>query len=192
MKCSALLLLFACLCPAFGQPNSTYYVSATGNDSSPGTQAAPWRTVQHAANVARAGTTVNVRGGVYEEVVSINVSGNASDGFITFRSNPGETAILDASHLTPAGRSGILSIHNQSYVRVEGFEIRDFRTAEHRLAPLGIDVLGSGSHIELLKNNVHHIEQNFDGRDGPGHGANAFGIAVYGTNDKTSDHRPDH
>jgi hypothetical protein len=70
-------------------------------------------------------------------------------------------------------------------VRVEGFEIRNFRTAEHRLAPLGINVIGAGSHIELLKNNVHHIENNFEGRDGPGRGGNAFGIAVYGTDAKT-------
>ena len=70
-------------------------------------------------------------------------------------------------------------------MRIEGFEIRNFRTAEHRLTPLGISVMGAGSHIELLKNNVHHIEQTFNGRDGPGHGANGFGIAVYGTDAKT-------
>ena len=45
--------------------------------------------------------------------------------------------------------------------------------------------MGAGSHIELLKNNVHHIEQNFDGRDAPGRGGNGFGIAVYGTDAKT-------
>src|SRR5579862_6027459 len=152
-----------------------------GDDSNPGTQSRPWRTVQHAADTARAGSTVNVREGVYEELVKINFSGNASDGFITLRSYPGETAILDAAHFTPADRQGILTIHNQSYVRIEGFEIRNFRTAEHRLAPLGIDVSGAGSHIELLKNNVHHIEQTFPGRDAPGSGGNGFGIAVYGT-----------
>jgi hypothetical protein len=92
---------------------------------------------------------------------------------------------LDASHFTPAARQGILTIHNQSYVRIEGLEIRNFHTAEHRLAPLGIDVSGSGSHIELLKNNVHHIEQTFPGRDAPGSGGNGFGIAIYGTDAKT-------
>ncbi len=185
MKFSTLVIFLACVSGAFGQPNSSFYVATTGNDSNPGTQTAPWRTVQHAADTARAGSTVNVRGGVYEELVSINASGNASDGFITFRSYPGETAILDAAHFTPSGRQAVLTIHNQSYVRIEGFEIRNFHTAEHRLAPLGIDVMGAGSHIELLKNNVHHIEQTFEGRDGPGHGANGFGIAVYGTDAKT-------
>jgi Right handed beta helix region len=185
MKVSTLFMLLTCVLAAFGQTNSSFYVATTGSDSNPGSQAMPWRTIQHAANTARAGSTVYVRGGVYEELVRINRSGNASDGFITFRSVPGETAVIDAAHFTPSGRQGVLTIHNQSYVRIEGFEIRNFHTAEHRLAPLGIDVMGSGSHIELLKNNIHHIEQTFEGRDAPGSGGNGFGIAVYGTDAKT-------
>ncbi len=185
LKPATLLLLFAFACSAFGQANSSFYVSTTGSDSNPGTQAAPWRTVQHAADTVHAGGTVNVRGGIYEELLTIRASGNATDGSITFRSYPGETAILDATHFTPSDRQGVLTIHNQSFVRIEGFEIRNFHTAEHRLAPLGISVMGYGSHIELLKNNVHHIEQTFPGRDAPGSGGNGFGIAVYGTDAKT-------
>jgi len=185
LKLLILSVLFVCACGAFGQHGSSFYVSSSGDDANPGTQAKPWRTVQHAADAARAGSTVNVRGGIYGERVSINVSGNASDGFITFRSYPGETAVLDAEHLVPEGRSGVLTIHNKSYVRIEGLEIRNYRTAEHRLAPLGISVMGAGSHIELLHNNVHHIEQNFQGRDAPGRGGNGFGIAVYGTDANT-------
>ena len=184
IKLSTVFLILACVSTAFAQPNTSFYVATTGNDSNPGTQSAPWRTVQHAADTARAGSTVNVRAGIYEELVSINASGNASDGFITLRSYPGETAVLDATHFAPSGRQAVLTIHNQSYIRIEGFEIRNFRTAVHRLSPLGISVMGSGSHIELLKNNVHHIEQTFDGRDAPGRGDNGFGIAVYGTDAK--------
>lgn len=187
MKLSLFLPLIPLLaiCGSFAQNNSSFYVSTAGSDTNPGTQAAPWRTIQHAADVARAGTTVNVRGGVYEELVTIKSSGNAREGYITFRSYPGETAVLDAQHLTPTGRSAVLTIHNKSYVRIEGFEIRNYRTAEHRVAPLGISVMGGGSHIELLKNNVHHIENTFPGRDRPGSGGNGFGIAVYGTDAKT-------
>ena len=185
VKFLALFGLMACVPAALGQSNSSFYVATNGNDSNPGTEAAPWRTVQHAADTVRAGSTVNVRGGIYEELVTIKTSGNATDGYITFRSFPGETAILDAEHIAPDGRGGILTIRDKSYVRIEGFEIRNYHTAEHRLTPLGISVMGSGSHIELLNNNVHHIEQTFEGRDGPGHGANGFGIAVYGTDAKT-------
>jgi hypothetical protein len=140
LKVLLLLVLLVCFSRAFAQRNSSFYVSTTGDDSNPGTEVAPWRSVQHAADTVGAGGTVDVRGGIYEELVSIHASGNASDGYITFRSYPGEIAILDAGRFTPAGRTGILTIHNQSYVRIEGFEIRNFRTAEHRLAPLGLDM----------------------------------------------------
>jgi len=184
VKLFTVFALLLCASGAFAQPNVSFYVSTTGNDSNAGTQSAPWRTVQHAADSARAGSTVNLRAGVYAELVNIKQSGNASDGFITIRSYPGETAILEAEHFTPAGRQGVLTIHDQSYVRIQGIEIRNFHTADHELAPLGIDVMGRGSHIELLKNNVHDIQQTFEGRDGPGRGGNAFGIAVYGTDAK--------
>jgi hypothetical protein len=185
VKFLILLALLVCVFSASAQTSTSFYVSTTGDDANSGTETAPWRTIQHAADTARAGSTVNIRGGVYEELVSINASGNSSDGFITFRSYPGETAILDATHFTPTARTGILTIHNQSYVRIERLEIRNLRTAEHRLTPLGISVIGSGSHIELIKNNVHHIENTFPGRDSPGSGGNGFGIAVYGTDAKT-------
>ena len=67
-----------CISAALGLSNTSLYVATTGNDSNPGTQTAPGR-VQHAADTARAGSTVNVRGGVYKALVSINASGNASD-----------------------------------------------------------------------------------------------------------------
>jgi hypothetical protein len=185
VKFLTLLAVLVCASVAFGQTSTSFYVATNGDDSNPGTLAAPWRTIQHAVDKARAGSTVNIRGGIYEELVNLNASGNSSDGFITFKSYPGETAILDATHFTPTARTGILTIHNQSYVRVQGLEIRNLRTAEHRLTPLGISVTGSGSHIELLKNNVHHIENTFPGRDKPGSGGNGFGIAVYGTDAKT-------
>jgi Right handed beta helix region len=166
-------------------PRPAFYVSPMGDDSNPGNMKAPWRTIQHAADAAIAGSTVNVRGGMYEERVTINVSGNVRDGYVTFRSYPGETAILDGERLTPEGRSGMLVILNKSYVRIQGLEIRNYRTDDRRRTPMGISVLGAGTHIELLNNNVHHIEQTFSGRDAPGRGGNGFGIAVYGTDAKT-------
>jgi pectin methylesterase-like acyl-CoA thioesterase len=105
VKFPILFILFVCLSDALGQSRTSLYVATTGNDSNSGTLTSPWRTIQHAADAARAGSTVNVRGGVYEELVSVNASGNASEGYITFRSYPGETAILEAEHFTPAGKA---------------------------------------------------------------------------------------
>src|SRR5438445_13762693 len=122
LKFSTLFILLACVSGAFGQSNSSLYVSTTGDDSNPGTQTAPWRTIQHAADTVRAGSTVNVRGGVYEELLSIKASGNATDGFITFRSYPGETAVLDAEHLVPDGIIVICTIHNKRYISIIGIK----------------------------------------------------------------------
>jgi hypothetical protein len=44
---------------------SNYFVSTTGDDANPGTSAAPWRTMQRAANTVVAGDRVNVLPGNY-------------------------------------------------------------------------------------------------------------------------------
>jgi hypothetical protein len=162
------------------------WVTPNGDDANPGTKAKPWKTLQRAADVAVPGTTVNIRGGAYCQQLAVKVSGSAESGFITFRSQPGEKAVVDGSCLTVAeggsrGGSALVALTNVSYVRIEGLEIRNYRTNDRRRTPAGIRVFGGGSHIEILRNEVHHIEQTFPGRDRPGSGANGFGIAVYGT-----------
>jgi hypothetical protein len=168
---------------------SVFYVSPSGDDANPGTRAKPWKTLQHAAERAKPGMTVNLRGGTYCQTLDLKASGDAQRGFITFRSQPGETAVVDGSCLTVSeggsrGGSALVALTNVSYVRIYGLEIRNYRTSERRRTPAGIRVFGSGSHIEILHNNVHHIEQNFQGRDRVGSGGNGFGIAVYGTDSK--------
>src|SRR4051812_12322331 len=49
---------------------TTWYVStAAGADNNPGTLAAPFRTIQQAADLARPGDVVLIRGGIYRETV---------------------------------------------------------------------------------------------------------------------------
>jgi Right handed beta helix region len=166
--------------------NASLYVSTHGSDSNPGTMSKPFLTVQHAADVAKPGDTINLRGGKYCERLDVTSSGNATQGYITFRSEPGETAVMDGSCLTPeVGDSPMVALRNVSYVKIEHLEIGNYKTADPRRVPAGIRVYGHGSHIEIRDNNVHNIEQTYQGREGPGHGANGFGIAVYGT-DATS------
>ena len=75
----------------------TFFVATTGNDSGPGTELQPWRTIQKACTAATPGSTVFIRGGIYNEKVTLSVSGNATNGFVTFRNVEGETAILDGA-----------------------------------------------------------------------------------------------
>lgn len=46
-------------------PAGALYVSEAGSDSNPGTQAQPWRTLEHASATAPAGATVVLRAGTY-------------------------------------------------------------------------------------------------------------------------------
>ncbi len=166
--------------------NTDLYVATNGKDSNPGTIENPLRTIQHAADIAKPGDTVHVRAGSYCQQLAVKVSGNAQQGFITFQSQPGEHAVLDGGCLTPpAGEASMVELTNVSFVRVQGFEIRNYRTSDYHSAPGGIRVFGGGSHIEILHNDVHHIEQNSAHRLRPGSGANGFGIAVYGTDATT-------
>jgi hypothetical protein len=79
----------------------------------------------------------------------------------------------------------MMLLNSVSYVRIQGLEIRNNRTDNSRIVPAGIRVFGSGSHIEILNNNVHDIEQNSTYQVKSGQGANGFGVAVYGTDAKT-------
>src|SRR5688572_155849 len=63
------------------------YVAPTGSDANPGTAAAPWRTLQHAADVVRAGDTVFIRAGDYAGF-DLRTDGTPTAP-ITFRADPG-------------------------------------------------------------------------------------------------------
>jgi hypothetical protein len=156
---------------------AAFYVSTTGSDSNPGTISSPWRTIQHASDSVKAGDTVYVRGGVYNESVNISVSGSAIAGLITFQTYPGEQAIVDGTGLIPStsGTQGLINIVNQSYISIQGFEIRNYQTSSASAAPAGVWVSGSGSNIQLLNNVIHNIVTTSEAS------GNAFGIAVYGT-----------
>jgi hypothetical protein len=153
---------------------AAFYVATTGNDANPGTATAPWRTIQKAANSATPGSTVYVRGGIYRERVIVQVSGTAALGPIVFRNVPGQIPILDGTGLTINDDRGGFYLANRSFVRIQGFEIRNYRTANPNHTPAGIWVIGAGQGIQLRNNRIHRIVNT--GRDG-----NAHGIAVYGT-----------
>ena len=75
-------------------PGATLYVSPTGSDSNPGTQAQPFRTIQKAADVVNPGSTMIVDDGVYTysgsnqcgKTIVCLTHGSAPDQLVTFKS----------------------------------------------------------------------------------------------------------
>ena len=179
---AAIFVVVALLAPSLaGQTGATYFVSKSGNDSNSGAMGSPWLTIQHAANTVRAGATVYVFGGVYNESVNFPASGTAPAP-IVFQSYPGQTAVIDGTGVSCCssngggnGVQGLINIVNQSYLTISGFEIRNYTTNRQNDVPTGVWITGSGTGIRILNNLVHHITTTSEAN------GNAFGISVYGT-----------
>jgi hypothetical protein len=74
---------------------ATYFVDAAkGDDMQDGSQARPWKTIQHGVNRLKPGDTLYLRGGIYYEKVRLTRSGTA-EAPITVASYPGELAVID-------------------------------------------------------------------------------------------------
>lgn len=157
--------------------STTYYVSTSGNNANSGLSVgAAWRNVQYSADHVVAGDKVKILGGVYNETVNIAASGSSTGGYLTFMNYAGQVATIDGTGLgVPGGQYGLINIASQSYIIVQGLEIRNYKTASANEVPIGIYVTGAGSHIQLLNNHVHDIQTAARGCN-----ANAFGVAFYG------------
>jgi hypothetical protein len=82
---------------------ATYYVATNGNNSNPGTESQPWRTLTYAigfgsTSPTTAGDTVLVRGGVYHEAVQLKKTFNSTkDNPTIIMAYPGETVTMDGT-----------------------------------------------------------------------------------------------
>lgn len=79
------------------QASSVYYVSTTGNDiTGTGTLSNPWKTIQKAADTMTAGDTCIIRGGTYQETVTLRTSGTSSNP-INFKAYTGENVTVSGA-----------------------------------------------------------------------------------------------
>jgi hypothetical protein len=184
-----------------------YYVATTGSDTNSGTIDQPFATLQRGANVAVAGDTVYVRGGVYMIAsgtsssvgVSFSRSGTSDTNRIRYWAYQNEKPVLDCSQL-PAASSGTTGVSvSGSWLHLKGFEIRNIRMASR--SSTGIGVTGHDDIFEML--DIHHIagsglfihggdanngghlvlncdaHDNYDPNSDQGDGQNADGFGVH-------------
>ncbi|MHB8903394.1 MAG: DUF1565 domain-containing protein, partial [Thermoguttaceae bacterium] len=91
------LLGFLALASAAGA--AQLHVATTGNDSNPGTQASPLRTIQHAADLAQPGDTITVHEGVYRERINPPRGGQSDRQPIIYQAAPGEKVQIKGSEI---------------------------------------------------------------------------------------------
>jgi hypothetical protein len=130
-----------------------YYVSPAGSDLNPGTQTQPWLTIQHAANVATAGTTVHVLPGTYNvSTITTSTSGTASQP-IKFISDTKYGARV-------VGTGDSIWAQRGNYVEVIGFDI----TASNAATRIGFEWTGNNGKVN--QNRIHDIQCSGCGGNG--------------------------
>jgi hypothetical protein len=184
-----LFLLLACwVALAYGAQAQVYYVAKTGSDSNSGSASAPWLTIGHAAAEARAGSTVYVEAGTYNESVLFANSGTASAPIVfngmaaaivegTGVSCCTSPSFASSNSFVGSNTQGLFTIGASSgvnYLTIEGFTLQNYKTANATEVPAGILIVGSGTGINILNNTVKNM-QTTAGKNG-----NAYGIAVFG------------
>src|SRR5213593_2523531 len=129
------------LSSGFAQGGVTYYVAPTGSDTNPGTSAAPWRTIQKAANTLHGGDTVIVKAGTYNGRVQVLASGSAGQ-LLNFQAQA--NVVMQGFNI------------QAYYVRVNGFEITNTPGSSPTDYTNGSGVYTSGNYNEISDNYVHH------------------------------------
>lgn len=149
------------------------YVSTTGFNGQAGTIDQPHRNIDYAADRAKPGDTIFVRAGEYRERLSPSKSGTSSNR-IRIKNYPGESPIIDGTGQSVGGQTAMVDIGNESYITLDGFQIRNLITGTDSRTPIGILVDGASVGIEILNCELYNIRNN-------GGNGNAHGILVQGT-----------
>jgi len=126
------ITLLSILILGVGLPRSTYatsyYVSPSGNDSNPGSQSLPWRTIYKASQTLVAGDTAFILSGTYKERVVPKNSGN-SGNYITYSAYAGATVTIDGIGVSVPSWGGLFDVSGRSYIRVTGLRITNSSSA---------------------------------------------------------------
>jgi hypothetical protein len=148
---------------------TNYYVSDSGNDSANGSQATPWKTLQHADDMnVGAGSCINVAAGTYDGFL-IAHGGNAASatGYVTYRCQQMDACIVRGN----GGGNGSEAFDTvrttdgtpPNYLQIDGFEMVGVGTGY----PVGVQVYNgdnsskvAGHHVWVLNSIVHGFGQS--------------------------------
>lgn len=136
---------------------TTYYVAppaSGGSNSNSGTIGSPWATIDYGVDQLTPGDKLYVRGGTYNEAITLWNKYGTSTALVEVAEYPNETAIIDGTGTTAGA---VVAIGGGStYVSFRRFTVRNGPST-------GVFIYGA-SHVDVLDNTVH--------------GNGEFGIAV--------------
>jgi parallel beta-helix repeat protein len=129
---------------------STYYVSPSGSDSAAGGSSAPWKSLQKAADNAKAGDIVRVGAGTYNSGMNFfGKAGGTASAPIQFLADPGAVITHSATVGTNASLAAINVENTGGYYVFKGFKI----SSDGSMQRGGIRIAGS-SNVQVLDNTI--------------------------------------
>jgi len=156
------LVLIGLLCISTWASGAIYYVATNGDDDNPGTEAAPWESVDKAADTMEAGDTVYVKEGNYSGF-DVSRSGTA-DNYISYLAYPGDKPVIGqiyfqygASYnkfvgleITPASGGGVIMDHNNDHNIISNCHI-------HHSGSVGVDLSGGSDYNIVEDSTIHDV-----------------------------------
>lgn len=160
--------------------SQSYYVATTGSNTNDGSASKPWKTIQYAVDNVNAGAVIYVNGGTYAEKVVFSGAADAGSAgkLVTLTNAQGQSPIIDGTTLTASSREGLITVKGSSYIKISGFELRNF-SSPGSATPCGFYMEGTCSDVEFSNNKIHDIKNLSTCTDPCGVGAH--GIGIFGT-----------
>jgi hypothetical protein len=124
------------------------YVATDGDDGNPGTEQAPFRTIEQAATVATPGTTVIVGDGTYEGAVVTRASGTENARIVFVSASKWGAKLVGREDDDDA-----VWRNYGDYVDIQGFDVSGD-------IPQGTGIGQTGSHSRILENRVIGVQGN--------------------------------
>ncbi|KPA09990.1 carbohydrate-binding cenc domain protein, partial [Candidatus Magnetomorum sp. HK-1] len=150
--------------------DSYFYVSPSGDDANNGSNDSPWQTLGKAAQEAKAGDTIWIKAGTYNECFSPSNTGK-SNAYITFKSMESETVVIDAN-----GHDHGIILWNKSFIRISGLEVKnaisdavfighsdDSSSENNIIEKMSIHDCPAGTGITVYGNNNHLLNNTISG-----------------------------
>jgi len=146
------LLILLALAVVFGlnaalSTGNVHYVAPNGDDSNPGTEDRPWKSIQYAVDHVNPGDSIAVRGGIYHESVQFHQSGREG-GPITLTNYDGEVVTVSGGE-SPA----ILDKDGTQYWIIDGFRLDSNAYHTIKLDAWGCNGTCGGTHHWIIRNN---------------------------------------
>jgi hypothetical protein len=179
------------------EAGNTLHVATTGNDSNPGTLAAPLRTIQRAVDLAQPGHTILIRGGTYAPSTNIQILGNGTASQpITMRNYNGERVVVDGENMphTPGAVGSSIPRPERGAIHIEGdwWRLIGLEIIHGPYGVFGLDSSNnhyerlvtrdnyeSGFHLFLASGNNQIINlDSYGNRDPRNNGESADGLAI--------------